>query len=334
MTEESGKMPHRKLSIEFKNFMEKVNSRIKRTSKIYKDCKACGKKQNDTQFPKGRNPFFVDGRISICRACLEDMVDYDNPLEVQYALSLLFLPYIEDVWQKILSKGASNPFGVYLSKLNLVQYKDYEPAIIHRLKTQMEKFDEDPYQSRLDIMTEDEAQFLRIQWGEVWDLKDSLKMQDYYERMKREFNINNASHDDTLRKIIKTSLTADKALEKGSIGDFQKLTKTFNDMMKQAEFSAASKKDKRDDGTLNAVGVLYALAEKQKFIPRYHNEEDPDVVDKTEKNIMSYTKRLITNEADLNILLENAAKRVLEQEKKEEAQQQEYLKIEDLEDGL
>ena len=117
------------------------------------------------------------------------------------------------------------------------------------------------------------------------------------------------------------------------MGEYAKVSKIYNDLMKAAEFSEASKKDKRNDDGINAVGLIYALAEKKKFIPKYHYEDNPDIIDKTEKNLKSWMHKLIANEADLNILLENAAKRVVEQEKKEE-QMSEYADIEQLEDGL
>ncbi|MFA6711163.1 MAG: hypothetical protein WCS33_00405 [Candidatus Caldatribacteriota bacterium] len=331
MQNKKGNKP-KKLAQELQEFISRLEKEINVNKVFKRECKVCHQMLEETKFFKGRNPFFMDGRINVCRNCISQLVDPHNPLEVQYVLSLMFLPYVEEVWESVLAKE-ENLLGTYVSKMNLLQYKNLEPAVVHRLKSQLDKFQQDPYQSRIDLMTEDELAYLRAEWGGNWTDKECLKMQDYYNEMKRDFNISNKAHDDYLKKIIKTSLTADKKLEEGEMGEYAKVSKIYNDLMKAAEFSEASKKDKRNDDGINAVGLIYALAEKKKFIPKYHYEDNPDIIDKTEKNLKSWMHKLIANEADLNILLENAAKRVVEQEKKEE-QMSEYADIEQLEDGL
>ena len=326
-----GKKP-KKLSQELQEFIVSLEEKIS-SNKIFKrECKVCHKPYEEKFFFRGRNPFFIDNRINVCRSCVSGLVDPNNPLQVQYILSLMFLPYVEEMWEKVLVKE-ENPLGVYIQKMNLVQYQNLEPAVVHRLKSQLDKFQEDPCQSRINLMTEDELRYLRSEWGEKWDIKDCLKMQDYYNEMKIDFNISNKAHNDYLKKIVKTSLAADKELEEGNLAEYAKVIKIYNDLMKAAEFSESSKKDKKTDEGVSAVGLIYSLIEKDKFIPKYHYEEEPDIVNKTEKNLKNWMHKLLANEADLNILLENAAKRVVEQERKEQ-QLSEYADIEDLEDGL
>lgn len=323
----------KKLSQELQEFIISLEGKISSNKVFKRECKLCHKPYEENSFYKGRNPFFIDGRINVCRSCVSGLINPDNPLQVQYILSLMFLPYVEEIWEGVLAKE-ENPLGTYVQKMNLIQYKNLEPAVVHRLKSQLDKFQEDPYQSRVDLMTEDELRYLKAEWGERWDIKDCLKMQDYYNEMKNDFNISNKAHDDYLKKIVKTSLAADKKLEDGDMGEYAKVSKIYNDLMKAAEFSESSKKDKKTDGGISAVGLIYSLIEKDKFIPKFHHEEDSDTVDKTEKNLKSWMHKLIANEADLNILLENAAKRVVEQERKEQQQVSEYADVEDLEDGL
>ena len=323
----------KRLSADLQQLINKLLEKIKAEKYFRRKCKVCDKGFEEQHFPRGKNPFFMDGRINVCRNCISGLIDPHNPVEVQYILSLMFLPYVEEVWEKIL-KEDDKPLTTYIAKMNLTQYRNLEPAVVHRLKSQLERFQEDPYQARVDLMTEDELKFLKAEWGESWNLVDCLKMQDYYKKMQQDFNIANQAHHDYVKKIIKTSLKVDKLLEDGELKDYKDLTKVYNDLMKAAEFSAASKKDKKSDDGVNAVGLIYSLAEKKKFIPKYHNEEDPDVVDKTEKNLKSWMHKLVSNEADLVALLENAARRVVEQEKQEEQMTEEYADIAELEDGL
>ncbi len=332
MSEKKGGITKKKFSNDFKNIIKKLDQEIESQAKFSKNCRRCGQQKNQRYYPQGKNPFFPDYKANICFECLDEIIDTDNVIEVQYVLTLLFLPYIEDLWYKTLS-DYEKPLGRYLLQLNLIQYRDYEPGIINRLKKQMDDFDSNPYESRANLLTKSEQSELKSRWGENWDLKDILKMNDYYQEMQDDFNIENKAHDDYLKKIVRTSLVADKKLEEGDAHEYQKLSKIYNDLMKAAEFSAEKKKDKKDSEGLNSVGIIYSLAEKDRFIPKFHNKDEPDIVDNTEKNLKLWMKKLIEGETDLNILLENAAKRVVEQERKEE-QLTEYAEIEQLEDGL
>lgn len=332
MTKEEMKKAAR-IPDEFLDVIKRLNDAVKIKKTFLRNCTVCRVEKDEMAFYKGKNPFFVDGRIGICRSCLHELIDFNNRIEVQYVLMLMFVPYIENIWEEML-ENEKNPFGAYLSKLNLSQYKNYQPGMLHRVTGQINAFDEDPYGARLRYMKPAQLNQLKAHWGDNWEPRELVQMQEYYEQMKEDFNIENKAHDDYLRKIVKTSLQSDKYLAEGDIQSFQKMSKVYNDLMKAAEFSAASKKKKDDTEGVDSVGLIYALAEKKKFIPQYHNKENPDIVDKTEKNLKSFMHRLISNEADLTTLLENAAKRVMEQEKEEELKDQEYLDIEQLEDDL
>ncbi len=296
-------------------------------------CFICKKEKVSSHFVKTRNPFFKNHRTPMCKSCLADSIDFENFIEIQYVLTMLYLPFVPDLWEKCVDDKPDNPFGTYAQRIGLPCYQTFEPGPVFRFKEVLKKFDENPYQARLEMLPPTETRELKKIWGEGFALVDCLKMQDYYQEMKLDFNIENRGHDDYLRKIIRTSFSADKQLEEGNMGEYQKMIKVYNDLMKAAEFSAASKKDKKKDGELNSVALLYEMCERKGFIPEYHNEEAPDIVDTTEKNLKLWMYKLISNESDLSILLENAAKRVAEQEKKD-AKLNEYAEIEELDDGL
>ena len=57
--------------------------------------------------------------------------------------------------------------------------------------------------------------------------------------------------------------------------------------MKSANLADAKSKENRREGSYNAFGLLFETVEKRGFIPKYHDVEDPDIVDKTIKNLKS-----------------------------------------------
>ena len=310
---------------------------IKRYNEMYpeeavepnRQCSRCKKTKPLTKYYKSRNPIMHNKRIGICRDCIEETVNFLDFGEAQYFLTLMHAPFVEDAWISVSQEDY--PVGQYMKMMNLGQYKNLEPAMIHRIKSHSKAFDADPYQAKLDMLTEDERGYLQGKWGYTYSLIDCVKLEDYAERMMEDFEITTRAHQDYLKMIIKTSLAMERALDEKDYDNAKKLGKLYDDLMKSANFAESKSKDKKYDDNFNAFGVIFEMAEKGDFIPQYHNEEDPDIVDRTIKNLKSWTQNLIRGEADLDILMENAAKRVIEQEKKEK-EEYDYIGIEGMED--
>lgn len=62
------------------------------------------------------------------------------------------------------------------------------------------------------------------------------------------------------------------------------------------------------------------MCERDGFIPRYYTDGPQDKVDRTLQDLQSYTRDLIMNETNLNILIEKAVKDINDQKEKEAMQ--------------
>jgi hypothetical protein len=315
-----------------KRMSEDLLDIISRYKELFKEvvessrvCSHCQKSKPLNNYLKSKNPLMHNHRIGVCKECVENVIHFEEFGEAQYLLTLMHLPFVEDVWEKSLQDPA--PIGKYIKIMNLGQYSTLEPAMIHRIKSHSEAFDNDPYQAMLDTMTDDERGSLKAIWGQTYDILDCVRLEEAYNDMMEDFSITNRADKDYLKLIVKTNLAAQKSLDDGDYDNYKKLSSAFDALMKSANLAAIRSKDKKLDDQYNAFGVVFEMAEKKGFIPKYHNDENPDIVDKTIKNLKTFTDKLIRGEPDLNTLLENAAKRVIEQEKKDK-EEDEYLGIE------
>jgi len=284
-----------------------------------KVCTSCDIEQQFKEFFVARNPLMPTTRISVCRTCLDKHINFDDYMEAQYFLSLCHAPFVEDVWEVALTKD--KPIGYYFKTINLTQYSKLDPQAVHRIRKAARQYDADPYQAKMDMLTPHEAGYLKAKWGESYDMVDRIKLEEYYDEMMEDYEIITRSHKDYLKMIIKTSLAMEKALDEADYDNYKKLAKAYDDLMKSADFVQSKKQEKKDENAYNAFGVVFEMAEKKGFIPQYHKEPEKDIVDKTIKNLKNWTLQLVRGEADLEQLLENAAKRVVEQEKEEEKQE-------------
>ena len=292
-------------------------------------CSHCGKTKALTNYFTTRNPLMHNQRIGICRACVDKTVNFADFGEAQYFLAMLNLPFFEEAWESALK--TDTPAGKYVQIMNLGQYSKYQAATITDIQTHGHAYDSDPYKARIDQLTEEDKGYLKAKWGYNYDILDLLRMEDYYDEMMEDYEITTRSHQDYLIKIVQVSLVLDQLIKEGDFDNYKKMSKTYDDLMKSADF-VQNKRNQKDAEGHNAFAAVFEMAEKQGFIPEYHNEENPDLVDKTIRNIKSWMANIVRGETDLDVLLENAAKRVIEQERKEQEDTDAYGDVGGLDD--
>lgn len=93
----------------------------------------------------------------------------------------------------------------------------------------------------------------------------------------------------------------------------QKSTKMYNELMKSGKWTGAQNKAENNDD-INSIGELVALCERQGFIPRYFSDGPQDKLDRVIIDMQKYTHDLIANETNLGLIVENAAKQLIEEE--------------------
>jgi len=250
--------------------------------------------------------------------------------------------------------------GRYLAKMKLKQFSQYvwedTDRIIEeyneklrRLK-QMEEDHQNRYkkalisegateeqaeeQSSLDIkhifdfgsmLSKDEKEMLTLKWGKLYKEEEWLILEQFYNQMHESYDIQTASHEDYLKMICKTSLKMNQAIDIGDIEGFSKLSKSYDSLMRSAKFTAAQNKAESED-FIDSIGEMVRLCEEEGFIPRYHADEDQDIVDLTIKDISQYVERLVKTELNLGTLIDSAIRQMqLEMEKESPDYEEELM---------
>ena len=97
-------------------------------------CEKCHRTMDGAQFYGSLNTQkYPEGKLTQCKKCLTMHVDNWNPETYLWILQECDVPYVQDEWNKILTKHGQNPekvsgttiLGRYLSKMKLNQYSDY-----------------------------------------------------------------------------------------------------------------------------------------------------------------------------------------------------------------
>ena len=168
-------------------------------------------------------------------------------------------------------------------------------------------------QQMIASLTDEDRKYLRLKWGKSYRPDEWIQLEKLWTDMENSYDIQTAGHKDTLKMLCKTSLKANQLLDANDIEGFQRLSKVYDSLSKQGNFTAAQ--NKADKGEyVNSVSELVAICEKDGFIPKYYVDEPKDKVDATIQDIKNYTHDLVANEMNLGSLIEDAVRKFNEEE--------------------
>lgn len=154
-------------------------------------------------------------------------------------------------------------------------------------------------------LTDEEYQYLLMKWGYLYQPSQLVQMEKLYNKYANEYELN-VDREDTLKKICKTSLKMDEALDVGDTQSYQKLASVYDQLRKAGKFTEVQNKEEQER-YLDSIGELVALCERdggpiKEFVDP--DEYPQDKVDFTIKDLKSYNYNLATNELNLSDLIQ------------------------------
>lgn len=202
-------------------------------------------------------------------------------------------------------------------KISKAQYDTLSPETPSSIDQEEEEFialKEEaikPIQQRADEgeirkqLTDEEYQYLLMKWGYLYQPSQLVQMEKLYNKYANEYELN-VDREDTLKKICKTSLKMDEALDVGDTQSYQKLASVYDQLRKAGKFTEVQNKEEQER-YLDSVGELVALCEREggpikEFVDP--DEYPQDKVDFTIKDLKSYNYNLATNELNLSDLIQ------------------------------
>ena len=163
-----------------------------------------------------------------------------------------------------------------------------------------------------DDLTDEDRTYLRLKWGKAYKPEEWVRLEQLYEEMMASYDVQGAGHIDTLKLLCKTSLKANQLIDMGDVEGFQKMSKVYDSLMKSGNFTAVQNKAESGE-EINAIGELVALCEKEGFIPKYYADGPQDKADRVIEDLKKYTHDLISNETNLDTMMESATRQMEEE---------------------
>lgn len=196
-----------------------------------------GNPQKLNNFYKCENPLNnTFGRYPICKDCLNEMIDPDNPATLFKVLRDMDVAFVSDVWEKSKVLHPNNVFGNYMRSMNtLVQYKGlhFDPSQTVVTQEEIDKMKDQADNSALGLsraknkeeersnikMAYDKKKELATFWGAGYNVTELEAMQKKYDKIAESYATPTQMHVENLKRYCKYSVKEDMALASNNATD-------------------------------------------------------------------------------------------------------------------
>lgn len=262
-----------------------------------KCCSRCTEEKPNKDFYMSSDDLINnDGRLGICKVCLEEITDFNDVESFIDILRRIDRPFIKSEYETSLSYN--NPLGEYMRRIGMPQ---------NRKRTYMDSiFDGDlnkfavktskDLNKKIDV--EDVVKFkitpdLIVKWGSGYNEAELFVLEEFYKRMETSNSITTPQHKENLKLLCKLNLKQNKALDDGDSGTFAKLNTQYNNILRDSGFRPIDKVSGGESSGVRTFGQIWEEIERDGFIEPYPYQEKQDIVDRTIMYMGNYLHKLL-----------------------------------------
>jgi hypothetical protein len=264
-----------------------------------KQCQgACKKEKAHTFFFKVDSPMFPDGMINICRDCVRESVDIDDIEAVIGFLRQIDKPFYQDEWNKAMEgRAKKHPMGAYMQKLALQQYKGKTFANSDGIdgvgKIDLSSVNAPEVVETVNGKVIEYTDDLVTKWGIGYSKLEYLQMEKFFQDMKVTHEIHTPTHIDMLTQLCYLSVDRNRLRQERDWNNYNKISKTYEDMMKSAGFRPVDRQGIDDATGMKTFSQMFEEVEKRGFRKPPPPEFDEDIVDQMIISLANYYHRLV-----------------------------------------
>ena len=267
----------------------------------YKICSKCNKDKliKENYYLSASDIINSDGRLCICKPCLEEVANYENVEVFIDVLRQIDRPFIRSLYESSLSH--KNPFGEYMKNIAMRQnrpknyldsefdgsFENHNPKTSKSLNKKHKIEDEIEFSITPDIL---------LRWGSGYSDSEIFQLQQFYVDMETANSVNTPQHREQLKLLCKLNLEQNKSLSEGKVNDFKNLNTQYNKILENSGFRPIDKLSGGESIGIRSFSQIWEEIEKDGFIPKHSTEVTQDIVDNTIMYLGNYTKKLLNSQ--------------------------------------
>jgi hypothetical protein len=256
---------------------------VKNNSTPKKKCEGeCKKTLALNNFYNTNSAFSGDGKLNICKKCVESMIDYNNIETVYKILQLMDVPFLTNYWTISKEKSPENPWGNYIrmanSKINEFKNKTWKDSKFESNK--IGKTQVGTYISDKTLNFEITDEIIDF-FGEGYTNEEYRAMWKKYNALKNNYIEKTAMHTEALLNYVRYRVKEELSTAKGLVKDAKDWGQLAKDAATSAKInpSQLSAADLQDG--LSTFGQLVRAVEQAidiiPLLPHFRNKPQDSV---------------------------------------------------------
>lgn len=260
----------------------------------------CGKEKPIGEFYNTTSPAFPTGKMTICKKCLKNLVDYNDMSTVYSVLQAVDVPFLYDIWDNCVVKGKEKKedgktydvFGNYIrmanSGLNEFKGRSFKDSIYEKTTT-------NEVSKNILVDSDFNKDALIDKWGIGYDDDELKSFEKKYEFLKDNYPQVTAMHTEALLIYIRYRVKEEFATASGDIAQAEKWGKLADKASERAKINPSQLSKADLTGGLNSFGEVSRAVERAKdiipILPKFI-EKPQDKVDFTLWCYINYIRRM------------------------------------------
>jgi hypothetical protein len=155
-------------------------------------------------------------------------------------------------------------------------------------------------------LTGEDIQYLAVKWGISYTPSEWVRLEDLYQKYAEEYELN-VDREESVRKICRTSLKMDQALDIDDTQSYRNLSSVYDQLRKSARLTEAQNKEEQGR-EIDSIGQLVSFVEHEgDIIPQQFDpiEYPQDKIDFVINDLQNYVSNLVRDELGLGDLIES-----------------------------
>lgn len=260
-----------------------------------KVCPFCRRMKDDTHenFARYNWERWAESTSSeVCIACLTERLDPEDFAQVDNLMRYLNLPYIIDLWLKLVEVNGKDTLPLYLRMID--DGSGYEHKIID-WKLYNEKWREAIEKGELEmevpILLEQWMAAMRLKWQGEYALDEYKFLENLYENMQKSQHVVPGLSESLSLILCKKLLTIHQKIERG-----EPTKDEINEVKSIMNTGGFEAKGTRNVSAFESAGELFHWLARKGFKPNFYDGEIRDEADLIIRDTQAFTQRLVLNE--------------------------------------
>lgn len=253
-------------------------------------CQLCNKSKAESEYMPSHSPFWSKGVINICYDCIEKNVDGEDLNQVDRLLQFANMAFLPQEWRKIWKREGNKAFRKYANGYYTMNYYKYDWG--EQNEKLMDLARHGLVETELEELKPGLLRELKVRWGDLSEY-DLLWLENYYNTILADFNIEAETQRDQFRKICRMSLTIDKQLQEGH------LDKDFMTQYNNFMTTALKNVEKNQTNAITSVSQIVEFIERNGYQASFYDGVPRDEIDMIIENIKEYIKDVVHGETNL-----------------------------------